>query len=238
MGVSYLLVKLDKNYPPLPLVTHPLSLPVRLFPFFPTSLDMTPFYSRLASSSSVAAREATPPIPSLHPSTPASPPWPDPVDPVLLDLLHLLLRPHPWERPHLGLGFLVRYRARPPELLLPASRTCPLRPAFNPPQSAGREPRPASTPPWPALRLDGAQAGAGGLQTAMDGAHQHALAAQQAFLASQQPLPTGQQPLPAGQQAAMGAGGVATGQAGGSSSQQQPRTRAPSTNKRAKEDEV
>ena len=151
MGVSYLLVKLDKNYPPLPLVTHPLPLPVRFFPFFPTSQVTTPL--RLAPiSSSVVAREAAPPIPSLHPSTPASPPWLDPVDPVLLDLLHLLLRPHPWERPHLGLGFLVSYRAWPPELLLLASRTCPLRPAFNPPQSTGREPRPASTPPWPALR--------------------------------------------------------------------------------------
>jgi len=153
MGVSYLLVKLDKNYPPLPLVTHPLPLPVRFFPFFPTSRVTMPL--RLAPRADLlfcrgqGGRAAHPLPPSLHSgepsmagsgrSSPARPPAPPSSSTSM-------------GRPHLGLGFLISYRARPPELLFPASRTCPLRPAFNPPQSAGREPRPASTPPWPALR--------------------------------------------------------------------------------------
>ena len=75
MGVSYLLLKLDKNYPPLPLVTHPLPLPVRFFPFFPTSRVMTPL--RLAPRADLlfrrgqGGRAAHPLPPSLHSGEPS-----------------------------------------------------------------------------------------------------------------------------------------------------------------------
>jgi len=195
MGVLYLLVKLDKNYPPLPLVTHPLPLPVRFFPFFPTSRVTTPL--RLAPRADLlfrrgqGGRAAHPLPPSLHSGEPSmagsgrSGPARPPAPPSSSTSMGKTA-------PRVGLS----------RQLQGAATGAPPPGVTDMPPSAGLQPAPVS---WQGAAagvdpaMAGAQAGAGGLQTAMDGAHQHALAAQQAFLAGQQPLPTGQQPLPASQ---------------------------------------
>ena len=148
MDVSYLLMDLGENYPPFPLVTHSF-LCTGLILFLPTPDHApSPPIAPRPYSPPVVATVAMPPIPSLHPSPLASSPWPDPVDPVLLDLLHSLLPLHPWGRPLLGLRCLINFRAQPSELLLLASlpTACPIRPVCLeswPVACPLRQPRPA-----------------------------------------------------------------------------------------------
>jgi hypothetical protein len=161
MDVSYLLVELERNYPPLPLVTHPF-LCTGLILFLPTP-DRAPSHPVTPCPFSTRGSRAAHPLPPSLPygelpmagsgrSGPPRPPTP------------------PSSSESMGkaaprLGCLVSFGARPLELLLSASLTaaCPIRPACleSPPTACPlrqprpffarpthRLPRPTTSPPW------------------------------------------------------------------------------------------